>query len=49
MEYDISDELQGVLRFIGDAIDNEFPMNMDDLNELWEWINNILGHYNETA
>ena len=37
------DELQLILNFIGDAIDSEIPMNMDDLNELWDWINSLLG------
>ena len=47
MSNDIIHELQLILRFIGDAIDNEYPMNMDDLNELWQWIDSLLGRDNE--
>lgn len=36
-------QLTLILQFIGDAIDNEIPMNMDDLNELWQWIDSLLG------
>ena len=28
---------------VADAIDSEIPMNMDDLNELWQWIDTLLG------
>tara|TARA_Y100000004_G_C8658299_1_gene304089 strand:+ start:78 stop:218 length:141 start_codon:yes stop_codon:yes gene_type:complete len=38
----IIEQLQLILNFIGDAIDSEIPMNMDDLNELWEWISDLL-------
>ena len=40
---DIINELQLILNFIGDSIDSEIPMNMDDLNELWQWIDSLLG------
>ena len=40
---DIILELELILNFIGDSIDSEIPMNMDDLNELWQWIDSLLG------
>ena len=43
MNNDVLNELQLILNFIGDAIDSEIPMNMDDLNELWQWIDTLLG------
>lgn len=43
MDNDLLHELQGILQFIGDAINNKCPMNMDDLNELWQWIDSLLG------
>lgn len=43
MNNDIINELQLILNFIGDSIDSEIPMNMDDLNELWQWIDSLLG------
>lgn len=44
---ELLEELQMILRFIGDAIDNEVPMNMCDLNELWEWIDGVMGRVAE--
>lgn len=46
MNNDIINELQLILNFIGDAIDDEIPMNIDDLNELWQWIDSLLGRDN---
>lgn len=38
-------ELQEMANYIGRQIDSEIRMNMDDLNELWEWIHSILGDF----
>lgn len=43
MDNDIMHELTLILNFIGSAIDSEIPMNMNDLNELWQWIDSLLG------
>ena len=40
---DVKDELQLVLNYIGDIIDEQ---NQENMNELWEWINEILGEFN---
>ena len=35
-------QIQLIRNFIGDAIDSEIPMNMDDLHEIWEWLDSLL-------
>ena len=36
-------QLQLILGFIGNQIDSEIRMSMDDMNELWQWISDVLG------
>jgi hypothetical protein len=40
---ELKNELQGVLNYIGSAIDKGFPMTGEHLNELWQWVSDILG------
>jgi len=43
----VKDELQEVLNYIGSAIDKGFPMTGEHLNELWQWVSDILGELDE--
>lgn len=43
MDSDIMHELSLILNIIGTAIDNGLLLDMDDLNELWQWIDSLLG------
>ena len=41
-------ELQLFLNHIGDVIDDDSTsISRDDLHELWEWLNDILGWFEE--
>ena len=35
-------QLQLILGFIGEQIDSEIRMSLDDMNELWQWISDLL-------
>ena len=39
---DIELQIQLILGFIGDQIDSEIRMSLDDMNELWQWLSDLL-------
>ena len=42
MKKDIELQIQLILGFIGDQIDSEIRMSLDDMNELWQWLSDLL-------
>ena len=35
-------QIQMILGFIGEQIDSEIRMSLDDMNELWQWLSDLL-------
>jgi len=43
MENDILHELILIMNYIGDHIDDKQPVTTDVLNELWHWLDSLVG------
>ena len=41
--HELNVQIQMIRNFVGQIIDDGVNMNLDDMNELWQWLDDLLG------
>lgn len=43
ISHELNVQIQMIRNFVGQIIDDGVNMNLDDMNELWQWLDDLLG------
>jgi hypothetical protein len=47
--HELNVQIQMIRNFVGQIIDDGVNMNLDDMNELWQWLDDLLGRTDQDA